>query len=47
MKMIRMVIQVPEPIKTKLDRLRQQGMTASGYIRALLARELTSARKPR
>ncbi len=39
MKMIRMLIQVPEPIKQKLDALRSQGYTAAGYIRSLLARE--------
>ena len=34
--MIRLLIQVPEPIKTKLDGLREQGTTASGFIRFLL-----------
>ena len=38
--MMRMLIQVPEPLKAKLDALRKQGYTASGYIRALLEREL-------
>ena len=47
MKMIRVLIQVPQPIKTQLDALRKQGTTASGYIRALLERELTPVRKPR
>jgi len=41
MKMVRMLIQVPEPVKAKLDALRAQGTTASGYIRHLLERELT------
>ena len=36
MKMVRLLIQVPEPIKTKLDGLREQGTTASGFIRHLL-----------
>ena len=36
MKMVRLLIQVPEPIKTKLDGLRTQGTTASGFIRHLL-----------
>ncbi len=40
MKMIRMLIQVPEPIKQKLDALRAQGYTAAGYIRAVLERDL-------
>ena len=38
--MERLIIQVPNPIKRKLDALRAQGYTASGYIRALLEREL-------
>lgn len=36
MKMIRVMIQVPEPIKARLDALRQEGTTASGFIRNLL-----------
>ena len=43
MKMTRLLIQIPTPIKAKLDVLRAQGTTASGYIRALLERELTQA----
>lgn len=41
MKMTRLLIQIPAPIKAKLDALRAQGTTASGYIRALLEREFT------
>ncbi len=40
MKMVRMLIQVPEHLKRKLDALRSQGYTAAGYIRTLLEREL-------
>lgn len=40
MKMARLLIQLPTPLKRKLDALRAQGYTASGYIRALLEREL-------
>ena len=40
MTMERLVIQVPKPLKRKLDALRSQGYTASGFIRALLEREL-------
>ena len=40
MKMHRLLIQLPTPLKRKLDALRSQGYTASGYIRALLEREL-------
>ena len=47
MKMVRMLIQIPPPLKARLDALRKQGTTASGYIRALLERELTPLRKPR
>lgn len=43
MKMVRLLIQVPEPIKAKLDALRAQGYTAAGYIRSLLERELSKA----
>ncbi len=44
MKMVRMLIQVPEPLKAKLDALRAQGYTAAGYIRSLLERELNRER---
>ena len=40
MKMVKMLIQVPAPLKAKLNALRGQGTTASGFIRALLEREL-------
>lgn len=36
MKMIRMLIQVPITLKSKLDAERRQGTTASGLIRHLL-----------
>jgi hypothetical protein len=36
MKMIRLLIQVPEPIKARLEALRQEGTTISGFIRHLL-----------
>ncbi len=36
MKMIRLNIQLPEPMKAKVDALRVQGITASGLIRRLL-----------
>ncbi len=42
MQMERVLIQLPKPLKAKLDALRTQGYTASGYIRALLERELGS-----
>ncbi len=40
MTMERVLIQLPPELKAKLDSLRAQGYTASGYIRALLEREL-------
>ena len=42
MKMVRMLIQVPEVLKAKLDALRDQGYTVSGYIRSVLERELNT-----
>ena len=45
MKMERIMIQMPRSLKRKLDALRQQGYTASGYIRALLERELNRPTK--
>ena len=44
--MAKLLIDVPEPIKAKLDALRKQGYTASGYIRALLERELNETEGP-
>ena len=43
MKMERMNIQIPAPLKAKLDALRAQGYTAAGYIRAVLEKELNQA----
>ena len=40
MKMERVLIQLPTGLKGKLDELRCRGYTASGFIRALLEREL-------
>ena len=45
MKMERVLIQLPRDLKAKLDGLRRQGYTASGYIRALLERELNQPTK--
>lgn len=43
MKMARLLIQVPEPIKARLDALRQEGTTASGFIRYLLEEHFRTA----
>ncbi len=40
-KLVRIVIQLPVELKEKLDALKQQGYTTSGFIRATLERELT------
>jgi len=36
MKMVRMLIQVPRPLKARLDAERQRGTSAAGLIRHLL-----------
>ena len=38
-KLVRIVIQLPLELKEQLDRLKQQGYTTSGFIRATLERE--------
>ncbi len=43
LKMVRMLIQVPEPLKAQLDALRDQGTTASGFIRWLLEQHFKQA----
>ncbi|HRB16753.1 MAG TPA: hypothetical protein PK224_13240 [Nitrospira sp.] len=39
MAMVKLLIQIPQAIKAKLDALRKQGTTSSGFIRSLLERE--------
>ena len=36
MDMVKILVHIPKPIKTKLDALRSTGTTASGLIRHLL-----------
>ena len=43
MKLVRMNFSVPSDIKAKLDAMRTNGTTASGYIRNVLERELKHA----
>jgi hypothetical protein len=43
MKMVRMLIQVTEPLKARLDALRLEGTTASGFIRHLLEAHFNQA----
>ena len=37
--LVRIVIQLPVDLKTRLDNLKQQGYTTSDFIRAMLERE--------
>ena len=41
MKMVKILVSLPEPLKAKLDALRAKGYTASGFIRTVLERELS------
>ncbi len=43
--MERVLIQLPTDLKRKLDVLRSQGYTASGFIRALLEKEFAKPHK--
>jgi len=40
--MPKLLIDVPKPIKTKLERLKKQGYTMNGFIVALLEREFSN-----
>ena len=44
MKMVRMLIQIPRPLKAKLDAERQRGTTAAGLIRHLLEQHFKTNR---
>lgn len=44
MKMIRLVVQLPKTLKTKLDAERKRGTTAAGLIRHLLEQHFKSQR---
>lgn len=43
MRMVRVLITLPVPLKAKLDALRREGYTASGFIRSLLETHFTPA----
>lgn len=43
--MTKMLIHVPVSMKAKLDSLKAQGYTASGFIRALLEKEFSQAKR--
>jgi len=40
MRMVKMLVSLPAPLKAKLESLRGQGYTVSGYIRALIELDL-------
>jgi len=40
MRMVKTLVSLPAPLKTKLESLRGQGYTVSGYIRALFELDL-------
>ncbi len=41
MRMVKLLVHLPAPLKAKLDGLRGQGTTASGFIRYLLEKEFS------
>jgi hypothetical protein len=41
MKLVRILVSVPESMKKRLDALREEGYTASGFIRHVLEREFS------
>ncbi|MBA3965929.1 MAG: hypothetical protein H0X47_09155 [Nitrospirales bacterium] len=43
----KVLIQLPVSMKKKLDALKVQGYTASGFIRALLEKEFAAQLKPK
>lgn len=43
--MTKLLIHLPVTLKRKLDALKAQGYTASGYIRALLEKDLNQSQK--
>ncbi len=44
--MVRMLIQLPVPLKRKLDALRAQGYTAAGYVRNVLEQHFNQIQTP-
>ena len=45
MKMTKLLIHLPVSLKKKLDALKAQGYTASGFVRFLLEREFSQPKK--
>ncbi|CAI4029897.1 hypothetical protein DNFV4_00317 [Nitrospira tepida] len=46
MKLVRILIMVPESVKKRLDAMRAKGYTYSGFIRHVLEREFNEGPKP-
>ena len=46
MKQVKVLVQLPVSLKEKLDALRSQGYTLSGYIRSLLEQALNQDSAP-
>lgn len=44
-KMVRVLIQLPKPMKAALDSLKDEGYTASSYLRHLLKEDLRARRE--
>lgn len=47
MAMVKVLISVPQRIKTQLDALRKEGTSASGFIRNLLEKEFKHRKETR
>ncbi len=47
MGLVRLIVSLPRPLKAKLDAKRQEGYTASGYVRRLLERDLNGPKAGR
>jgi metal-responsive CopG/Arc/MetJ family transcriptional regulator len=47
MKMVRILVQLPESLKAKLDALRKQGTTASGLVRNLVEQHFATGKPKR
>ncbi len=43
MPMVKLLVHLPTPLKAKLDGLRAQGTTASGFVRYLLEQHFNQA----
>lgn len=45
MKMVRLLVQLPKPLKAKLDEERKRGTSAAGLIRHLLEQHFSRGKK--